>query len=74
MQMDEYGFGHKSHDLNYLEVGIFLIFPNFIIYLRASSHNFVENHQFAVILSYFKKNLNIYLFKITYLHTTCTVF
>ena len=54
-QMIEYGFGCRFHDLNYSEVGIRFMFLEFIIYLRASSQNFVENHQFTVILSYFKQ-------------------
>ena len=50
------------------------IFLEFIISLRASSQNFVENHQFRLILSYFKQILDNHLFDITYLPTTCTVF
>ena len=52
----------------------FFTFLEFIIYSNASSQNFVEYHQFNVILSYFKQNLNNNLFNITYLHTTCIVF
>ena len=40
--MIEYGFGHRFHDLNYFEAEIFF----HIIYLKASSQNFVETHQF----------------------------
>jgi hypothetical protein len=49
--MIEYGFGCRSHDLNYFEVGFVLgkTFLEFIIYLRASSQKFVENHKFNVI-------------------------
>ena len=43
-QTIEYGFGCRFHDLNYSEVGIRFMFLEFIIYLRASSQNFVENH------------------------------
>ena len=43
-QTIEYGFGSRFHDLNYSEVGIRFMFLEFIIYLRASSQNFVENH------------------------------
>ena len=50
------------------------IFLEFTIYLRATSHDFVENHQFNVILSYFKQILDNHLFNITYLHNTCIVF
>ena len=52
------------------------IFIEFIIYLRAPSQNFVENHQFHVILPYFKQICDNHLFNITNLHTicTCTVF
>ena len=50
------------------------IFLESIIYLRASSQNFVENHQLNVILSHFKQILDNHLFDITYLHTTCIVF
>ena len=32
------------------------------------------NHQFDVILSYFQRILDDYLFEITYLHTICAVF
>ena len=56
--MIESGFGRIFHDLNYSEVG-FLIFLELIICLRASSKNFVENHKFNVILSYFKQNLKM---------------
>ena len=52
----------------------FFIFLEIIIYSKASSQNFLENHQSNVILSYFKQNLNNNLFNITYLHTTCIVF
>ena len=48
------GFGCRFHDLDYFEVEYFNIFLEFIIYSRASSQNFVENHDFNVILSYFK--------------------
>ena len=50
------------------------IFLEFIIFLRASSQNFVENHHIDIILSYFKQILDNHLFNITYLHTTCTIF
>ena len=60
--------------LTILKLEFSFIFLEFIIYLRASSQNFVENHQFNVILSYFKQILDNHLFNITYLHTTCTVF
>ena len=50
------------------------IFLVFIVYLRASLWNFVENHQFYVILSYYKQILDNHLFNIPYMHTTCTVF
>ena len=73
--MIEFGFGRRFHDLIYFEVGIFFIFFELTIYLRASSQKFVENHQFNVILSYLKQLfLDIHLFNVTYLHTTCTVF
>ena len=67
-QMIEFGFRRRCHGLSYL------IFLEFIIYLRASSQIFVENQQINVILSYLKKILENHLFNITYLHTTCTVF
>ena len=44
------------------------------MYLRVSSQNFVENHQFNVNLSYFKQVLYTHLYNIANLHTTCTVF
>ena len=59
---------------NILELEFSFIFLEFIIYLRASSQNFVESHQFNVILSYFKQIWDSHLFNITYLHTTCTIF
>ena len=37
--MIEFGFGRRFHDVNYFEVGRLYIFREFIIYLRASSHN-----------------------------------
>ena len=39
-----------------LQLEFSFIFLEFIIYLRASSQNLVENHQFNVILSYFYTN------------------
>ena len=57
-----------------LKLEFSFILCEFIIYLRASSHNFVENHRFDVILSYFKQILDNNLFNSDYLHTTCTVF
>jgi hypothetical protein len=52
----------------------FFIFLKLIIYMRASSKDFIENHQFNVILPYFKQIIDSSLFNITYLHTTCTIF
>ena len=53
---------------------LFFKFLIFIMYLKASSQNFVENHPFNVILFYFKQISNNNLSNITYLHTICTVF
>ena len=47
-QMIESYFGHRFHDHNYFEVGIFfhiIIFLEFIIYFRASLQYLVETHQ-----------------------------
>ena len=60
--MVEFRFEHIFHDLNYFELEFFFLFLEFIIYLRASSQNFVENHQLNVNLSIF---LTILLKKIT---------
>ena len=60
--------------LTILKLKISFIFLEFIIYLRESSQKFVENHQFYVILSYFKQILDSNFFTIAYLHTTCTIF
>ena len=60
--------------LTILKLEICVKFLVWIIYLRASSQNFVENHQFNIILSYFKQILDNHLLNITYLHTICTVF
>ena len=60
--------------LTILKLDFSFVCLEFIIYLRASSKNFVENRQLNVILSYFKLILNSHLFNITYLHTTCIVF
>ena len=73
-QMVESDFGCRFHDPNYFEVINFFLFLEFIIYLRASPHNFVKNHQFNVILTYFKQILDSHLFNITYLHATCNIF
>ena len=73
--MVESGFERRFHDLTYFEVGV--IFLKFIIYLNTSSQNFVENHQFIVILSNFKQILlvqSLVQYHLTYLHATCTVF
>jgi hypothetical protein len=40
-QMVEFGFGRGFRDLSYFEVGIYFMFLEFIVYLRASSQNFV---------------------------------
>ena len=53
--MAESSFGRKFHDLNYFEVISSFIFLEVIIYLRASSQKFVENHQFNEILLYIKQ-------------------
>ena len=53
--------------LTVLKLEFSFIFLEIIIYLRASSQNFVENNQFYVIL-------DNRLFNITYLHTACIVF
>ena len=71
-QMVESHFGCRFHDLNYFEVGIFFHIP--WILLEGIITKLCENHQFHVILSYFKQILDNHLFNITYLHTTCTVF
>ena len=68
-----YGLDIDLHDFKYFEVGIFHILK-FIIYLRASSQDFVETHQLNVILPYLKQIADSSLINITYLHTTCTVF
>ena len=52
--MIEYGFERKFHDLKTFEVGNFSIFFGFVITLKASSQNFVENHQLNVIYHIFK--------------------
>jgi hypothetical protein len=70
MQMVESGFGRLDFmTLIILNLEISFIFLEFVICLRASSQNFMENHQFNVILSYFKPILDNHLFNITYLHT-----
>ena len=68
-------------DVDFMTLTIFklelsFIFLEFIIYLRASSQNFVVNHQFNVILLYLKQisDSQLTIVHITYLHTTCTVF
>ena len=60
--------------LTILKLEFSFISLEFNICLRASSQNYVENHQFNVILSYFKHILDNRLFNITYLHTTCIIF
>ena len=60
--------------LTILKLEFSFMFLEFIIYLRASSQNFVENHQSNVILLYFKQKLDSHLFNITYLHNTYTIF
>lgn len=70
--MATYGFGHKVHDLKYLKVG-FVKFHEFIINLRASLQLFLRKTSFEHNYIIFKK-VDMYLFNITYLNTTCTVF
>ena len=43
--MVDFGFGRRFHDLKYFEVGfiLFFIFLQFIIKLRATFQNFLEN-------------------------------
>ena len=60
--------------LNILKLDFFCIFLELIINMRASSQNFVENHQFNVSLLYIMQNLDSCLFKIAYLHIICTTF
>ena len=59
--------------LTILKLEFSFVFLEFIIYLRESSQNFVENHQFNVKFLYFKQILDNHLY-ITCLHTTCIVF
>ena len=59
--VDKFGFGLGIHDLKYFEVGIFLIFLEFIINLRAP---FIEKHHFNVILSLSKHILDNYMYNI----------
>ena len=73
-QMVEFGFGRRFHDLKYFEVGIFFHKPLIHYLLKGIIIKFVENHQFNVIISYFKQILNNYLFNSTYLHIACAVF
>ena len=54
--------------LTILKLEFSFIFLEFIIYLRASSQNFVENHQFNVILSYFRQSLVQYHLLAHHLH------
>ena len=63
--MPKFGFGCRFYHLKYFEVGIFFIFLEFIINLRATMQKFVENHQFNIILSYFKQFLDDYVLKKT---------
>jgi hypothetical protein len=67
-------FGCRCYDLNYFEVGIFFHIPWIHYSLESIITNFVENHQFNVILLYFKQFLDNHLFNITYLLITCNVF
>ena len=57
-----------------LKLEFSFIFLEFIIYFRASSQNFMKNHQCNVILSYFKQILDNHLFNITYLHIASNSF
>ena len=60
-KMVESGFERRFHDLNYFEVDFFpFTFLEFITYSRASSQNFVGNHQFKVLLLYFKEFSDIH--------------
>ena len=49
MHMIEYDFERKFEDLKYFEVGFFLVFLEFILYLRSSSPIFLEHRQFSLI-------------------------
>ena len=60
-QMVESSFGRRLMTLIILKLDLSFILLGFIFYLRASSKNFVENHQFNVILSYFKTNCRLSL-------------
>jgi hypothetical protein len=50
--------------LNIMKLEFFLTFLEFIVNLRASLQKFVEQHEFDVILSYFKQMLDNYVFNI----------
>ena len=54
--------------LTILKLEFSFMFLEFVIYFKASSQNFVENHKYNVILLYCKQILDIHLFNITYLH------
>ena len=48
----EFGYGHKFHDLKYIEVRFILFFYmifEFIPYMRAKSQKFVNNRQLNVM-------------------------
>ena len=57
--------------LTILKLEFSFIFFEFIIYLRASSQSFYENHQFNVFLLYFKYNLDNHLFNIVVARWWC---
>lgn len=56
------------HDPKYFELGIYFISIESIVNLRSWLRKNVENHQYYVMLSYLKQQLDIYVFNVAYLH------
>ena len=69
--MANFDFGCSFHELEYFEAGIFLIFLEFIINLRAPLQKKLEKHRFYKILSCFKKLVDHHMLDNIFI---CTLF
>jgi hypothetical protein len=60
--MPKSGFGNRFHDLKYFEVGIFFHIPLIHYKLEGKITKSCQNSPILCILSYFKHNLDNYVF------------
>ena len=60
-----FGFGRKSQDLKYFEVGFFSIFLEFILNSRTPLQRCIEKNQYNINLSCFIQIIGYYVFNMS---------